>query len=260
MSIKVLNTGDLGALRRITKGPQKLFVSHGEGFNTGAQWSKKKEVELIVTEDGKITYKGFSGYAYGHYEGKGVWSRYQGSEHLLKVFFESPKGKAKGKAASPKAKRKAATALIEAVVPAKKANEQKKKRKVVAVQIEFGDGARGDFFFEGVEKKDEKLFRQLTAAFVEKSGGKFVKIREDEAAAKNWEAPRKKVKVKIDYVELSKELVGRRFNLPTTKAKKDRWFKIKSIEPKNRKYPVICERESDGKEVKMEIETVKGSL
>lgn len=85
---------------------KKVFVQHAEGWNTGASWGPKKQVVLIVTPKGSVSYKGFGGYPYSHYEGKGVWSRYEGSEHLLRVTTRKKhKGKRKGKRAQPEQER-----------------------------------------------------------------------------------------------------------------------------------------------------------
>lgn len=84
-----VKTGSLAEIRSWIEAKAKFSVKHGEAFGDHIRWSKQRfPVSLKIFENKAITWAGFGGYPYGHYEGGCIWARYAGSEHKIALFVD----------------------------------------------------------------------------------------------------------------------------------------------------------------------------
>ena len=82
-----VKNGDIRNIKSwINEGDFTFYVQHGERYGKHIRWAWLERVKLQVVGDKALTYEGFGGHPYTHFEGKGIWARREGSEHVMKLF------------------------------------------------------------------------------------------------------------------------------------------------------------------------------
>jgi hypothetical protein len=88
--LKKVTTGDLKEIQSWLDAGCKFYVAHIER-NPGKGFRYKLEdlrpVNLKIFEGRALTYEGFGGTPYSHYEGTCVWARREGHEHVICLWY-----------------------------------------------------------------------------------------------------------------------------------------------------------------------------